>query len=74
MYKANRKGTAKGKSGKFYRWVVGQTIDVSKDELLGAYGLEWMAQTKKDIMKALDDKGIEYDGRSKKDDLLKLLE
>ena len=65
----------RGKSGKNYSWVAGQVIDVPKDELLGAYGLEWdKPQTKKEIMKQLDKAGIEYDGRAKKDDLLKLLE
>lgn len=73
MYKAIHKGTAKGKSGKQYFYNIDDTFDVPKDEINGAYGLVWEGRTKKDIMKALDEKGIEYDGRKSKESLAKLL-
>lgn len=75
MYKGTRSGGAYGTSGKHYTWVKDQELNIPKDELNGAYGIEWVGpQTKKEIKAKLDDAGIEYDGRSKKEDLLKLLE
>lgn len=74
MYKGTRSGQAYGISGKYYSWSKDQEVDADKGELDSAYGIEWQgSMTKKEIMDALDEKGIEYDGRKKKADLEKLL-
>lgn len=73
MYKAFHKGTAKGKSGKDYFWNIGDTVDVSENELKGAYGLKWEGESKQDVMNSLDEKGIDYDGRSSLSTLKSLL-
>lgn len=76
MYKGTRSGQSYGVSGKYYSWSKDQEIDVEKGELDGAYGIMWVEEkptTKKEIKKALDEKGIEYDGRKSKESLLELL-
>lgn len=75
MYKATESGGTKGKSGKYWTWKPGN-VDAPKGELDHVEGMEWQGSemTKKEIKEKLDDAGIEYDGRSKKEDLLKLLE
>lgn len=75
MYKAQNSGGTKGKSGKYWTWKAGN-VDAPKGELDHVAGMEWQGEemTKKEIKKTLDEKGIEYDGRSSKDDLLELLQ
>lgn len=75
MYKADKPGGTLGTNGRYYTWTPGE-VDAPKGELDHVPGMEWQGDemTKKEIMNALDEQGVEYDGRSKKSDLLKLLQ
>ena len=72
MYKANSRGSTKGKSGKQHRWKAGDTIDVEQDELAHAFGLEWEGLSRDDLKDKLDEASIEYDGRTSTKNLKKL--
>lgn len=73
MYKAKKAGGTKGKSGKYWTWVKGD-VNAPKGELDHVSSLERKGKmSKKEIKSQLDEKGVEYDGRSSKEDLEKLL-
>jgi hypothetical protein len=73
MYIAKSTGGTTGKSGRKWHWNKGE-VHAPKGELDHVSSLEWKGDlSKKEIKAQLDEKGVEYDGRSSKEDLEKLL-
>lgn len=88
-YKAKNGGSTTGKSGRHYRFNMGQTVYAPKGELDHCNSVEWVEPeppsvetvhpkpldgTVKQIKKWLDAREVDYPSNALKDELLEILE